>query len=135
MSAHAAALVSSAVLVLACLPAAAQSAPQKFEADRTAVDAALMRQVSKCWTPPPIEALPFPLVQVEFGLTRKGALLGAPKVNERGSKGLTPVHADAAIRAIRACAPYKLPARFYDYWRLVRVNFALTPPPASPSPQ
>lgn len=114
--------------------ATAQTAPQLSQADKAAIDAAVMKQVGKCWTPPPLQAGPAPRVRVAFELTREGALSGPPRVTQYGSEALTAPSMAAAVAAVQKCAPYILPAQFHDHWRQVFVTFAVARPPASPSP-
>lgn len=126
-----------AIVVLGFSPASAEDAPaQPSPSDKAAIDKAVMAQVSKCWSPPPVRSLPAPRVVLGFELTRKGALAAQPVVIEAKSQALDPTHVAAAVRAVQKCAPYALPARFFDHWRKVYVTFALLlPTPASPSPQ
>lgn len=136
MKAHASLSAAFAIAACALSPAAAQTAQQPSEADKAAIDAAVRKQVGKCWSPPPLETgAPVPRVLVGFELTPEGALSGPPRVISSGSQALTAPSMVAAVAAVQKCAPYSLPARFHDHWRQVRITFDATPLPASPSPQ
>ena len=60
-------------------------------------------------------------VQVRFRLDERGVLVDGPE--QVGATGITPANAafgralgDAAVRAVRRCAPYELPAELMDVW-------------------
>jgi hypothetical protein len=86
--------------------------------------AVLIAQLRGCWAPPlgVVEAKDL-VVTVRFSLNRDGSLLGEPIVVNRGINALFSVAAEAAIRAVRVCQPFRLPASKYEAWQEVEVNF------------
>lgn len=98
----------------------AQSALTATERD------ALRAQLSKCWRAP--VDMPDParlIVRVRITLGRDGSLLSQPQLVSGVSPGDAPmrVAADNALRAVRLCAPFELPAATYDRWRDVIFTF------------
>lgn len=89
--------------------------------EKKGVQDAIIEQVSQCWSPPvgaPVgESM---IVHVKFTLNADGSLSGGPTVDSNDSSRAA---ADAAMRAVRRCAPLKLPAESYDYWRQVDIRF------------
>ncbi len=63
--------------------------------------------------------------QLTFTLTREGGIAGGVSLaNASGEANFRPF-SEAAMRALRNCQPYRIPARFldsYDDWRNVRLN-------------
>jgi outer membrane biosynthesis protein TonB len=85
---------------------------------------ALRSQLMGCWNPPVGVAEAKDLVViVHFTLNRDGTVSGEPSVINRGSGGLFQVAAESATRAVRRCAPFRLPAAKYEAWRDVEVKF------------
>jgi len=61
-----------------------------------------------------------PIVRVAFKLRRDGSLDGEPVVLNPQSTPLFGIAAEASIRAVKNCAPYKLPPDLYETgWRSV----------------
>jgi hypothetical protein len=90
---------------------------------------ALRAAIEACWRPPVgaegVENLMVP-IRVEFNLD--GSLSGEPIAREIPPGTIGQVMAEAALRAVRRCAPYPfLPPEKYDSWRTVNINFR---PPA-----
>lgn len=85
---------------------------------------ALRAQIQACWNPPPgsLDARDL-IVQVRLQLNRDGSVSHDPQVLNRGSHPQFQVAAEAARRAIRRCAPYKMPIAKYDVWQDVEVTF------------
>ncbi len=85
---------------------------------------ALRAQIQACWNPPPgaLDARDL-IVQVRLQLNRDGSVSAEPQVLNRGSHPQFQVAAEAARRAIRRCAPYKMPIAKYDVWQDVEVTF------------
>lgn len=88
---------------------------------RVGIDNAVREQVSQCWSPPVgASAGDNLIVRVRFTLNADGTLQDGPTVDS----GSAPrAFADAAARAVRRCAPLKLPPEAYDYWRSVDIRF------------
>ncbi len=91
----------------------------------------LREQIERCYSAP-IGAtggqITLPLIRVE--LNQDGSLANDPRIMRSGSSTIDRSVTDAAQRAIRRCAPYKIPAQFapfYSDWRSMTVEFE---PPA-----
>ncbi len=90
---------------------------------------ALRNQIAQCWSPPVGSPNPERLV-VSFrmflnpdGSVAQTPQLAADSAYTAGRDDFTRAAADAAMRAIYACAPYKLPANQYSAWRDIEVTF------------
>jgi hypothetical protein len=118
--------------------AAADAAPARSDRTRaaaglgaalTASDAdALRAQINACWRRPANAADADRLVvQVRIDLAPDGALAEEPRlVRPSGLAGADPalrVAAENAMRAVRQCAPFELPAARYESWRAVLFTF------------
>jgi len=85
---------------------------------------ALRAQIQACWNPPAGAADAKDLiVRVRLTLNQDGSLNGEPSVVNAGAGGFFQVAAESAMRAIRRCQPYKLPAAKYEVWKDVEVTF------------
>jgi colicin import membrane protein len=84
--------------------------------------ASLRSQFYRCWAPPAGTGVP--PVTVRFELNQDGWLAGDPVVvpGDVQNTKFQPA-AESALRAVRACAPLKLPAAQYDAWREVEITF------------
>lgn len=85
---------------------------------------ALRAQIAACWNPPAgaVEARDL-IVKIRLQLRQDGSLSADPQLLNRGSHAIFQVAAESALRAIRRCQPYKLPAAKYEVWRDVEVTF------------
>jgi hypothetical protein len=120
-------LVLAALLLPASLtPAFAQSRVDATQGNLQMtgdIQDALRSQIAQCWNPPIRAPKPEELV-VDFDLllnsdgsvARPPQLVGQSAVRAAGDR-YTRAAADAARRAIYACAPFKLPADRYSQWR------------------
>jgi hypothetical protein len=85
---------------------------------------ALRARLAQCWNiqlaPPDLSEL---RVKVKMYLNQDGSLAQSPEVLEAGSTDFARSAADSALRAVRRCAPYNLPAEKYDSWREINVTF------------
>ena len=90
---------------------------------------ALRAQVERCWNFPAGAANPEDLVvTVKISLNPDGTLASAPEVAQRDrARVITDqyfrVAAEAAVRAVRRCEPYKLPVEKYSNWREIELRF------------
>jgi len=93
---------------------------------RQALMQQLQKQIERCYVPPAgmAPATELPLVLIRFH--KDGSLNGAPRSlryeRTAGGKAM----AKAAIKAVGACAPYRMPPRFasyYDDWKEIRAEF------------
>ncbi len=94
--------------------------------DRDALASLIADQIRACWSIPPTTR-PTQLPRVRLTLNPDGSLGASPALvntsNEPGFQAL----ADSGMRAIRQCAPLRIPARYaamYDDWRsnIVRLD-------------
>lgn len=91
---------------------------------RTGIDNAVREQVMQCWNPPVGAASDGSLaVRVSFTLNADGTLSSPPQVTNSSSNPAFRAASGAATRAVQRCAPLKLPAEAYDYWRTISINF------------
>jgi hypothetical protein len=85
---------------------------------------ALRARLAQCWNiqlapPDPSELR----VKLKMFLNPDGSISQAPQVLEVGSSEFARSAAESAVRAVRRCAPYNLPAEKYDSWREINVTF------------
>jgi hypothetical protein len=89
------------------------------------LQASMRRQIEYCWRG--IDDLPkedqYDVV-LDLSLTREGALAGEPDLVSPSSRpgGRAGIPVETALRAVRKCAPYKLPPDDYQYWKDIRVT-------------
>ena len=85
-------------------------------------------QVYRCWTIPlAARGIRGLRVLVRFELTPDGRVRAA-EIVDRARYGKDPVFrivAESAIRAVRRCAPLRLPRESYAAWRTIEMNFDL----------
>lgn len=63
--------------------------------------------------------------QLTFTMTKEGAIAGGVQLANRSGEANFTAFSEAAMRALRNCQPYRIPARFldsYDDWKNVRLN-------------
>ena len=85
---------------------------------------ALRARLAQCWSPPigwidPSEVR----VVLLLALNADGSVNGEPQVVEAPQGQFARQAPESALRAVRRCAPYNLPAEKYDAWREVKVTF------------
>ena len=83
---------------------------------------ALKSQIDRCWSPPVGAPNPNDLVvDFDLQLNPDGTVLGRPQLSGNSASAMgnpyTRAAAEAAMRAIYQCAPYKLPAARYNDWK------------------
>jgi colicin import membrane protein len=87
----------------------------------------LQDQMQKCYSPPigaSTGASTLPLLDIR--LNNDGSLMSEPRVVRAGNSAGERAIADAALRAVRRCAPYRVPAAFVPYfndWKILNVEF------------
>jgi len=85
---------------------------------------ALRAQIQACWNPPVgAENAQELVVRVRIQFRTDGSLSAEPTLINRGSSPYFQVAAESAMRAVRRCAPYTLPAAKYEVWKDVEVTF------------
>ena len=92
------------------------------------LEAALRAQIANCWRAPADLSNPGRLaVTVHIELAVDGRLASEPVLispaSRAGADGTLLVAIDSALRAVRQCAPFTLPADRYESWRSVNFNF------------
>lgn len=90
---------------------------------------ALRAAIEACWNPPVgtdgLDGMMVP-IRVEFNMD--GSLAAEPIAREIPPGPVGQIMAEAALRAVRRCAPYSfLPPEKYESWQVVNINFR---PPA-----
>lgn len=89
--------------------------------------AALRAQVQKCWTLP--VGLPNAMkleAVLRVSLARNGAITAGPELMKANASAGGPVLVGIAMKALRDCAPYRLPAAKYNEWRTLDLRFLAT---------
>lgn len=85
---------------------------------------ALRAQIQACWNPPVgAENAQELVVRLRIQFRQDGSLSAEPILLNRGSSPYFQVAAESAMRAVRRCAPYMLPAAKYEVWKDVEVTF------------
>ncbi len=85
---------------------------------------ALRAQIQACWNPPiATQDAQSLVVRVKILLNQDGSLAAEPVLMNRGSAATFQIAAEGAMRAVRRCAPYRLPAAKYDAWKDVEITF------------
>ncbi len=98
-------------------PSGTQSALSQSQLDY------LRGQISRCWSPPIGVVDPSDLVvRVQMAMNPDGSLAGA-EILEFRANPLGKAAADSALRAVRRCQPYDLPADKYATWQTINVRF------------
>ncbi len=93
---------------------------------RGALVGLLQRQVERCYVPPADAHRGIVLPVIGMRLERSGALVAKPRVVRAGLAPADASLAQAALKAVRQCAPYSIPARFapyYDEWKDIAAEF------------
>lgn len=97
-------------------------------AERASLLQAIARQLRPHWNAPVGPDAEQLVTIVRFRLNRDGSLAGTPQVIDQ--KGINPTnqaqasrHAEQAIRAVRLAAPFDLPERYYDNWKVITSTF------------
>jgi hypothetical protein len=82
--------------------------------------------LKSCWQlPPGVSPNQKLKVMVRVSLKQNGTLAGDPQLIEAGISPIGPPLVQAAINAIKQCAPYTmLPAAKYKEWRILDINFS-----------
>jgi colicin import membrane protein len=85
---------------------------------------ALRSKLAQCWNPPLGWTDPSQVrVVLMINLNQDGSVAGDPQVVEAPQGQYSDTAPESALRAVRRCAPYILPADKYDAWKQVKVTF------------
>ncbi|MEX0591211.1 MAG: cell envelope integrity protein TolA [Xanthobacteraceae bacterium] len=104
----------------AALGASTGNAPRLTQSE---IDA-LRAQIQACWNPPVgAENAQELIVRLRVQFRTDGTLSAEPALVNSGSSPYFRVAAESAMRAVRRCQPYTLPAAKYEVWRDVEVTF------------
>jgi colicin import membrane protein len=102
-------------------PTAASNSNAKMTANE--LDA-LRSKLAQCWSPPLGWTDPAQVrVVLMLDLNPDGTVNGVPAVLESPEGQYSSTAPESALRAVRRCAPYDLPADKYDAWKQVKVTF------------
>lgn len=115
---------------VASLGTATGTAAKLNPSQRDALMGILQEQIQRCYTAPisasGADTTP-PMLDIR--LNQDGTLASEPTVMRAGSSGTDRAVADAALRAVRRCAPYRVPTQymqFYSDWKILNVQFDLS---------
>jgi len=103
------------------------SAPLGAEAAR-ALSAELRRQLKPFWRAPTGVDADKLVTTLRWRLNPDGTLASGPTLVEQTGKTASnrpqqQLHAEAAARAVRAAAPFRLPDDYYESWKLIEFSF------------
>lgn len=85
---------------------------------------AIRAQISRCWSPPiGVQGAETLAVRLKLALNPDGSLSQPPEVVNAAGGLAFQVAAESAMRAVRRCQPYNLPAEKYETWRSMLVRF------------
>lgn len=81
-------------------------------------------QLARCWRlPGGGGGVGIPAVTLRWKLSPDGALIGEPSVVSAPSDTLGGAAAEAAMRAVRLCQPFRLPPESYEGWKDIEWTF------------
>ncbi|WP_043971396.1 hypothetical protein [Novosphingobium sp. P6W] len=95
---------------------------------RSALGAAISRQLKPHWQAPQGADVELLVTKVRFRLARDGSLSGEPEVvsttgQNAANQAQVTRHQEQAIRAVKLAAPFNLPDDLYEGWKVVTTNF------------
>ncbi len=93
---------------------------------RQALMQLLQKQIELCYVPPAGVRNPSRLPLILIALRKDGSLEGVPKSLRYEATPEMRSLSKAAIKAVRQCAPYRMPPRYapyYEDWREIRAEF------------
>jgi colicin import membrane protein len=85
----------------------------------------LKSQLNGCWRPPGTGGgSEVPVVVLHWEMNPDGSVVGEPRVTSAPSTTAGQVYAEAALRAVKTCAPFRLPPDKYESgWKYVDWTF------------
>ena len=84
----------------------------------------LKSQLNGCWRLPTGGGQEVPVVELHWELDQDGTLVGEPRVMSAPNTTAGQVYAEVALRAVRLCAPFHLPADKYNGgWKYIDWTF------------
>lgn len=95
---------------------------------QSSLRAEVLRQLKPHWRSPTGADVELIRTIVEVRLARDGSIIGTPRVIEQtglnaSNRSQAGRHEEQAIKAVRLAAPFRLPAEFYDAWKVIRPAF------------
>lgn len=94
------------------------TAPELSAREQDLLKGMIKSQLAQCWRLPGAGGgTEIPAVKLRWQLQRDGSLNGEPVVENAPRDALGSAASDAALRAVRGCQPFKLPAESYDGWK------------------
>lgn len=94
------------------------------DAQARALNQEISRQLKPHWRAPTGADADQLITTLRWRLNRDGTIASGPELVSQSGKTASnapqqDLHIEAAIRAVRAAAPYKLPPEYFDYWKNV----------------
>ncbi len=94
------------------------------DAQARALNQEISRQLKPHWRAPTGADADQLITTLRWRLNRDGTIASGPELVSQSGKTVSnapqqDLHIEAAIRAVRAAAPYKLPPEYFDYWKNV----------------
>lgn len=86
----------------------------------------LQQQIERCYSAPPGAAQGVVLPMLDIRLNQDGSLTTEPRIMRGGANAVDRSIAEAALRAVRRCAPYKIPSQYVPYyndWKAINAEF------------
>ena len=86
----------------------------------------LQQQIERCYVAPPGATQGVVLPMLDIRLNPDGTLTSEPRIMRGGANAVDRSIAEAAQRAVRRCAPYKIPAQYapyYNDWKAINAEF------------
>jgi len=118
-----------AVQKVAALGAATGTAQRLSPSLRDALVGLLQQQIERCYSAPPGAAQGVVLPVLDIRLNPDGSLSTEPRLMRGGASSVDQSIAQAALRAVRRCAPYRIPATYapyYNDWKAINAEFEFT---------
>ena len=114
----------------ASLGAASGTAQRLSPSLRDALVGMLQQQIERCYSAPPGATQGVVLPMLDIRLNADGSLTTEPRVMRAGNNSVDQSIAQAALRAVRRCAPFKIPAQYapyYNDWKAINAEFEFSP--------
>ncbi len=94
------------------------------EAQARALEQEIRRQLKPYWKAPTGADADQLVTVLRWRLNRDGSIASGPELVSQTGKTASnapqqQLHVEAAMKAVKAAAPFKLPAEFYDYWKTI----------------
>lgn len=110
----------------AALGAATGTSQRLSPSLRDALVGMLQQQIERCYSAPPGAAQGVVLPMLDIRLNPDGTLSTEPRIMRGGANAVDQSIAQAALRAVRRCAPYKIPTQYVPYyndWKAINAEF------------